>query len=126
VTIRVLVPGPRSDQMLVRLASRRLYGELLQAGVRIFEYQPAMMHAKTLIVDATWCVLGTTNIDNRSFEHNDEVNLALCDSTIACQLVEQFEADLAQSTEITLEAWRNRPFLERAAKPFAWILERQQ
>ncbi len=126
VKIHVIVPGARSDQRLVRLASRRLYGELLAAGVRIFEYQPAMIHAKTLIVDEAWAVVGTTNIDNRSFEHNDEVNLAMRDPAIARQLIEQFEADLADCREVTLDAWRRRPVWEKAAKPFAWILERQQ
>jgi len=124
--IHVVVPGPRSDQQLVRLASRRLYGELLEAGIRIFEYRPAMMHAKMLVVDEEWAVLGTTNIDNRSFEHNDEVNLAMRDPAIARQLIEHFEADRTRSEEITLTKWRQRPLWEKAAKPFAWILERQQ
>lgn len=126
VNIRIVVPGPLCDQRLVRLASRRLYGELLVAGVRIFEYRPAMMHAKVLVVDESWSVLGTTNIDNRSFEHNDEVNLAMRGAAIASRLTEQFEADLTECEEITLETWRRRPMWEKAAKPFAWILERQQ
>ena len=76
---RVIVPGPRTDQRWVRLASRRMWGQLLEAGVRIFEYRGTMTHAKMLIVDEIWAVLGTTNIDNRSFEHNDEVNVAVRD-----------------------------------------------
>ena len=80
VTISVIVPGAGTDQQWVRLASRRMWGELLAAGVRIFEYRPAMIHAKVLVVDELWSVLGTTNIDNRSFEHNDEVNLAMRDA----------------------------------------------
>ena len=126
VRVRVLVPGPRTDQRFVRLASRRLYGQLLEKGVRIFEYQPGMTHAKVLMVDERWAVLGTTNFDNRSFEHNDEVNVAFRDQDVAARLRRDFEADLAQSTEITNDAWLRRPLLEKALKPLSWILERQQ
>jgi cardiolipin synthase len=126
IRVRVIVPGPRTDQRLVRLASRRLYGQLLAHGVRIFEYQPGMTHAKVLMVDDCWAIVGTTNVDNRSFEHNDEVNVAFRDRGVAARLREDFEVDLAQSREITLEAWRERPLLERALAPVSWILERQQ
>ena len=126
VHVRVLVPGPRTDQRLVRLASRRLYGELLEHGVRIFEYQPGMTHAKVMTIDDRWAIVGTTNIDNRSFEHNDEVNVAFRDREVATRLRRDFEADLANSLEITHEAWSRRPLLEKALKPLTWILERQQ
>jgi len=126
VRVRVLVPGPRTDQRLVRLASRRLYGQLLEKGVRIFEYQPGMTHAKVLMIDDRWAIVGTTNWDNRSFEHNDEVNVAFRDRDVAARLRQDFEADLAQSREITAETWRRRPLFEKALKPVAWILERQQ
>ena len=92
VRVRVIVPGPRTDQRLVRLASRRLYGELLEAGVRIYEYQPGMTHAKALMIDGRLAVIGTTNIDNRSFEHNDEVNVAFRDPEVVARLTHDFEA----------------------------------
>ena len=76
----VIVPGATTDQRWVRLASRRMYGQLLEAGVRIFEYEPGMTHVKALLVDELWAVIGTTNFDNRSFEHNDEVNVAFRDA----------------------------------------------
>ena len=82
VQVRVIVPGRVTDQRLVRLASRRMYGELLEGGVRIFEYRPAMTHVKALMVDGTWAVIGTTNVDNRSFEHNDEVNVAFREAAV--------------------------------------------
>ena len=126
VRVRVLVPGRFADQRLVRLASRRMYHELLDGGIRLFEYRPAMMHAKTLIVDGTWAVVGTTNIDNRSFEHNDEVNVAFRDPAIAERLLQDFEADLAVSDEITSRQWTARPVIERLVEPVCWILERQQ
>ena len=126
VHVRVLVPGHLGDQRLVRLASRRMYHELLEAGIRLFEYLPAMMHAKALVVDRTWAVVGTTNIDNRSFEHNDEVNVAFRDHTIAERLLQDFEADLAVSDEITSLGWRLRPAVEKLVEPVCWLLERQQ
>jgi cardiolipin synthase len=126
VRVMVIVPGPHTDQHWVRLASRRMWGQLLGAGVRIFEYEPAMIHAKVLIVDDSWSVLGTTNIDNRSFEHNDEVNVAMRDSAVAVRLCEDYDRDLESSREITLERWQRRPLWEKIVGPFVWILERQQ
>ncbi len=126
VCIRVMVPGPLTDQRLVRLASRRMYRELLEGGVRIFEYRPAMTHAKTLTVDDCWAILGTTNIDNRSFEHNDEVNVAFRDQGIVGRLRRDFDADLNASEEITLPGWHARPLAEKLVGPVCWIFERQQ
>ena len=126
VRVRVIVPGPLSDQHLVRLASRRMYGELLGGGVRIHEYRSAMTHVKALMVDGTWAVVGTTNIDNRSFEHNDEVNVAFREAAVTARLCRDFEADLAASDEVTLDAWRNRSRIEKLMGPVCWILERQQ
>lgn len=126
VQVNVIVPGHHTDQRWVRLASRRMWGQLLGAGVRIHEYQPAMLHAKVLIVDDEWSVLGTTNIDNRSFEHNDEVNVAMRDRAVAKRLCEDYDRDLAASRTVTLEAWRRRPAWEKIVGPFVWILERQQ
>ncbi len=126
VAVSVIVPGGATDQKWVRLASRRMWKDLLAAGVRIFEYGPAMTHAKVLIVDDQWAVLGTTNIDNRSFEHNDEVNVAMRDPALAARLLQDYERDLADSEEVTLERWQRRPLWEKIAGPFVWILERQQ
>jgi cardiolipin synthase len=126
VRVRVIVPGKYTDQRLVRLASRRMYRDLLAGGIRIFEYRPAMTHVKALMVDDAWAVIGTTNVDNRSFEHNDEVNVAFRETAIAGRLRRDFESDLAASDEITLEGWGRRPVLEKLVEPVCWILERQQ
>jgi cardiolipin synthase len=126
VKMSVIVPGHTTDQRWVRLASRRMYGQMLQAGVRIFEYQPGMTHVKALLVDDLWAVVGTTNLDNRSFEHNDEVNVAFRDATINARLTRDFDADQAQSREIDLDEWRRRPLWEKLIGTVAWILERQQ
>ena len=85
-----------------------------------------MIHAKVLLVDDLWSVLGTTNIDNRSFEHNDEVNVVFRDPITAERLTADFIADRQHSIEITANAWRARPLFEKLVGPVAWILERQQ
>lgn len=126
IEIVVVVPGERTDQRWVRLASRRMYGQMLEAGVRICEYREGMTHVKSLIVDDLWAIIGTTNVDNRSFEHNDEVNIAIRDPRVAARLTGDFDADRAKSNEITLAEWRKRPLLEKLIGTVAWILERQQ
>jgi cardiolipin synthase len=126
VAVSVIVPGRHTDQRWVRYASRRMWGELLEAGVRIHEYRKTMTHAKVMIIDGLWAVLGTTNIDNRSFEHNDEVNVGLRDAAVAARLLEDYERDLAASVEVTFERWKRRSIWEKIAGPFVWILERQQ
>ena len=126
VRVRVIVPGRHTDQRLVRLASRRMYRELLRGGIRLYEYRPSMTHVKALMVDDTWAVIGTTNVDNRSFEHNDEVNVAFREAAVTARLRRDFEADLAASKEFTLDEWGRRPALEKLVEPVCWILERQQ
>lgn len=126
VQMTVIVPGRYTDQRWVRLASRRMYGQLLEAGMRIFEYAPGMTHVKALLIDDLWAVIGTTNLDNRSFEHNDEVNVAVRDAGVTARIARDLEADLANSREITLDGWRRRPLWEKLVGNVAWILERQQ
>jgi cardiolipin synthase len=126
VEITVIVPGHHTDQRVVRLASRRSYGSLLKAGVRIFEYEPGMMHAKVMVVDDLWSVIGSTNIDNRSFEHNDEVNIAIRDEAVAARLNRDFDADVKDCDRISFEDWRRRPLWEKLVGTFVWLLERQQ
>jgi cardiolipin synthase len=126
VQFSLVVPGAHTDQRMVRLASRSRYGELLEAGVRIFEYRPGMTHVKALMVDDLWSTIGTTNIDNRSFEHNDEVNVVIRDPAIAARLRSDFEADQSVSDEVTLDLWRSRSVIERLLSLGAGVLERQQ
>jgi cardiolipin synthase len=126
VDVRIVVPGQNSDHVLTRRSSRRLYGELLLAGARIFEYQPSMMHAKSLVVDGIWSVVGSTNFDHRSFGLNDEVNLATQDETAAGLIEEDFSVDLTDSREVTYQDWRKRGILERAHEYLGWLVERQQ
>jgi cardiolipin synthase len=126
VKMSVIVPGQHTDQKWVRLASRRMYGQLLEGGVRIFEYEPGMTHLKALLVDNLWAIVGTTNLDNRSFEHNDEVNVAFRDATTARRIECDLRVDMTRSREIHLDEWRRRPLWEKLIGTVAWILERQQ
>lgn len=126
VAIRVIAPGKHNDHLLTRRSSRRLYGDLLQAGVKIYEYQPAMIHAKTLVVDGVWSVVGSTNFDNRSFGLNDEANLVTFDPTVASRITSDFEQDARNSREITYDEWKRRPFYEKVPEWFGRFLERQQ
>jgi cardiolipin synthase len=103
-----------------------MFGKLLEAGIRIYEYKPGMIHVKMLVVDELWSAIGTTNLDNRSFEHNDEVNLTIRDERLAARFAEDNDADIARSEEITLERWRRRPLWEKLIGTVAWVLERQQ
>jgi len=126
VDVRILAPGRHSVPFFTRRCSRRRYGELLAAGAKIYEYQPAMMHAKTMTVDGCWSVVGSTNFDPRSFGINDELNLAVLDRTVAKRLLEDFADDLQSCEEMGYEAWRRRPIWERATELFSAIFERQQ
>jgi len=126
VEIKIVTPGRHSDHLLTRTSSRRLYGELLEAGAEIYEYEPAMMHAKVMIIDGVWSVVGSTNFDNRSFGLNDEVNLAAFDSRLAVRLHEDFARDMAESRSISYDEWRRRSIFERAHEWIGWVLERQE
>jgi cardiolipin synthase len=126
VEVVVLVPGKRSDHMLTRSSSRHAYGKLLKAGASIHEYEPSMIHAKILLIDSIWGVVGSTNFDNRSFGINDEVNLAARDPDFTQRLQQDFAKDLACSRKVTYQEWKRRPVLERAPELLGWVLERQQ
>jgi cardiolipin synthase len=107
VRVVALTPG-NIDHALVRSASRHDFGRLLQGGVQIYEYRAALLHAKTLVVDGAWSSVGSTNLDNRSFALNDELNLAMYDTGVASRLEEVFEADLRQSRRVEYADWANR------------------
>jgi cardiolipin synthase len=126
VQVRVLVPGRHSVPYFTRRCSRRRYGELLLAGAQICEYKPAMMHAKTMVVDGCWSVVGSTNFDPRSFGINDEINLAILDRSVAKRLLEHFDQDLQCCESIDHRTWCKRPWWERASELLSAIFERQQ
>lgn len=125
VDVRVIVPGEHNDVALVRHASRFYYGGLLRRGVRIFEYQPTMMHAKTMVVDGIWTTVGSSNFDERSFRLNDEVNVNVYDERCAAQMEEMFFEDLGRSEEVTRRRWLQRPWVERVKERVAGWLKPQ-
>jgi cardiolipin synthase len=108
VDVRILMPGTHTDAELIRLASHSHYRELLEAGVRIYEYKPTMMHAKHVVVDGKWSIVGSANMDIRGNEINEENVLGILDAEFGRQLEETFLHDLKSSEEIRLEAWRKR------------------
>jgi cardiolipin synthase len=126
VEIKIITPGKQNDHVLTRRSSRRLYGELLEAGAEIYEYEPAMIHTKSMIVDRTWSVVGSTNFDNRSFGLNDEINLAAFDRQLAERLDLDFRQDVTASRAVSYDEWRRRSIFERAHEWLGWVLERQQ
>ncbi|HMS01457.1 MAG TPA: phospholipase D-like domain-containing protein [Gemmatimonadaceae bacterium] len=113
VDVRLLLPG-RSDVPIVRHAAHGSYETLLRAGVRVFEYQPAVLHAKTMVCDGALAVIGSANLDFRSLWFNAECNLLVGDDATVASLARQFEADLAASVEITAAMWRRRGWWHRA------------
>lgn len=124
VSIIILLPGTHMDHPWVRLSSRRLFRPLLDAGIRLFEYQPSMIHQKLMIVDHLWTVVGTTNLDMLSFEYLDEINLAVRDTAFAHDARLQHDADLARSVEVR-PSW-HRPAWEQAAAWAVWTLAGQR
>jgi len=112
VRVVLLLPGA-IDHNIVKQASRGELGRLLEAGVEVYEYPAALLHAKTMVVDSRWATVGSTNLDRRSFALNDEINLVVYDEAIAHRLERIFEADLARSRRITYEGWRNRSMMSR-------------
>ena len=125
VRLRIIVPGRHIDAQLVRQASRAQWGELLEAGAEIHEYEPTMFHCKTLIVDSQLVSVGSTNFDNRSFRLNDEANLNVYDKQFAEQLEDVFEADLGRSKRITLEMWKKRPLRQKMMEKLSSLVSSQ-
>ncbi|MBI4663463.1 MAG: cardiolipin synthase B [Verrucomicrobia bacterium] len=122
IQVEIIVPGAQSDTPIVRHASRSKWGPLLEAGVRIYEYQPTMYHCKMMIVDDVWVSVGSANFDSRSFRLNDEANMNVFATDFAAEQIRMFEADKKRSREVTLEDWRRRSLgkrvLELLVAPF--------
>ena len=122
VRVRVITPGRKIDQQTVRHASRALWGELLEAGMEMYVYQPTMYHCKVVIVDGLLASVGSTNFDPRSFHLNDEANLNVYDREFARHLTNVFEQDLQRCRKVSLQDWERRPALEKARERVAALL----
>ena len=121
VDVRIVVPGSHIDVPIVRMASRFHYGELLDGGVKIFEYRPTMMHNKVMVVDGIWSTIGSINFVNRSMKKNAEANVAIYDRAFAELVEKTIEADLEKSEEFTKARWKKRGFLARLGETFFWL-----
>jgi cardiolipin synthase len=125
VRVRVMVAGIRNDTWITRLNSMRLYGALLDAGVELYEYDRTMMHHKIMVVDGVWSTVGTANFDNRSFAHNEESNVCLCDSDFAGKLTATFDEDTNVCERVTKEGWQNRGVVEKSLEALASFFQDQ-
>jgi cardiolipin synthase len=125
VRVMVLVPAV-IDHNIVRQASRAQFGELLRAGVEIYEYTPALLHAKTMVIDGVWCTIGSTNLDNLSFAYNEEMNLFFYDRGVARRMERIFMDDVQVARRVSYQAWKHRGLgarlLETLALPIRDLL----
>jgi cardiolipin synthase len=110
VDVSIITAGNADTNLdrLVRQASHAHFGRVLEAGAKVYEYGPALLHAKTLVVDGQWVSIGSANLDNRSFALNNELNLAFVDKALAARMTEIFREDLRYTKPVTLEAWQRR------------------
>jgi cardiolipin synthase A/B len=125
VKVQVITPGKRIDTHTVREASRACWGDLLKAGVEIYEYQPTMFHCKLLVVDEYLVSVGSTNFDSRSFKLNDEANLNIYDRDFAKLQTAKFADDIRKSQQITFGAWLHRPITEKLIEKCVQLLDTQ-
>ena len=124
VDVRLLTAGAATDVRTVRFAGRASYEHLLGSGVRIYEWQPTPLHAKTFVADGRWSTIGSMNFDNRSLALNDETTLMILDEQIGREMVTIFMDDLHDAEEITVERFRRRSWLERPLEVAAKLLTR--
>jgi len=124
VDVRILTAGPQTDVNIVRSAGRASYDTLLEAGVRVFEWLPTTLHAKTFVVDGEWSAVGSMNFDNRSMSLNDESTLMVLDYTIGRQMYQIFLDDLQHAEEITLTTFRQRSWWQRLMERGASLVMR--
>jgi cardiolipin synthase len=125
VRVRVLVPGANIDKPPVWIAGRASYDDLVEAGVEVYEYQPTMLHAKTMTVDSCWSAVGSANFDNRSFQLNDEATLCVGSEEFARLLCEQFERDLEVSERIVADRWNDRGPVQRTGEAMLKLARRE-
>jgi cardiolipin synthase len=122
VDVKLVLPG-KSDHGLVFHAGRNFYEPLLAAGVKVYELQIAILHAKTAVIDGAWSTIGSANIDRRSFLHNYELNVVVVDPAFGADMESAFNEDLRSSKEITLKDWRSRPWADRIKELAARLTE---
>jgi cardiolipin synthase len=125
VEVEIVVPNHLTDVPVVRKGSRHFWGDLLQAGVRIYEYQPTMYHPKLMVVDESWVSVGSANLDERSLKLNDEANLNVYGKEFAVEQAQIFREDLTRSKQVTLAEWQARPLAQKFTDWVASLLRSQ-
>ena len=123
VDVKIIVAGEHTDAPLLLHASRSFYGELLKSGVQVYESRDSMLHAKTAVIDGIWSTIGSSNLDYRSFIHNDEVNVVILGHPFAREMEDLFRKDLAQADAISLAMWRERPLTDRLKEFLSRIMQ---
>jgi cardiolipin synthase len=118
VKIRILTEGDTTDAKSVKHASRAAYDQLLSLGIELYEFQPTMMHTKVLVVDGVWSTFGSANFDNRSFELNEELNIAVVNRDLGTRFLQDFQQDLQKSQRLDLDTWRMRSIAVRVFEQF--------
>ncbi|GBD95562.1 MAG TPA: cardiolipin synthase B [Nitrospirae bacterium] len=121
VTLRLLLPG-KSDVMPVLYAGRSYYTRLLKAGIEIYNYQGAVLHAKTTVFDGCWSIIGSANLDFQSLRRNEESNVGILDRDFSRQMVELFQRDIRNSLRIDTGAWVKRPFYQKVLEKFFYLI----
>lgn len=122
VKVQIIVPGEHIDVDIVRRSSRGMWGEMLQAGVEIYEYEPTMYHCKVMIIDGLMVSVGSTNFDDRSFRMNDEANLNIYDVKFAAAQIDVFNDDLKHAKRVTYDEWLKRPLKEKVHEKLASLI----
>lgn len=126
VDVRLMVPSANAtDSAIVQHASHHRYGALLESGVKIWEYQPTLLHQKVVSIDGIWSSVGSTNLDARSFQLNDEISVGVVDPAIAAQLEQIFANDMKASQQETLETWRKRSLWHKMIDGLAYLAHEQ-
>jgi cardiolipin synthase len=123
VDVKIILPGT-TDSSLAQYAGQYYYSDLLKSGVKLYERRNALLHAKTLVIDGVWSTVGSTNMDFWSFSSNDEVNAVVLNREFAAEMEKMFAQDLAESDEVGLEEWKNRPLCLKIREWFSHLLAR--
>ena len=125
VDVRLLLPGPHTDNWISRASAQARYQELLEAGAKIYEYQPTFMHAKYAVIDGQWSIIGSPNLNSRSRELDEENAFGIFDQPFGSQLRAVFVKDLDRAQPIDLEEWRRRNPLQKLFETVSGILDQQ-
>jgi len=123
VDVKIILPGI-TDSTLVFYAQRYHYSKLLKSGVKIYEHNTSLLHAKTAVIDEVWSTVGSTNMDYLSLLHNDEVNAVILNREFAVEMEKMFVKDLANSRQIKWEEWKKRPLFPKIREWFVHLFAR--